>query len=101
MTIRFLATLAIVTAALAATAASGAHAQAGAPAPAPAQSPAQSPPPTQPSSPGPAQSPAPSGDTIYSPGQTRVAPPRVVREVKPGYTAEAVRNRIQGRVRLQ
>src|SRR4051794_1289207 len=63
---------------------------------------AQTPSPAPQQSPGspPAQTPAPAADSVYPIGGT-VAPPRVQREVKPGYTPEAMRNRIQGSVRLQ
>jgi len=69
----------------------GAALRAQTPSPAPQQTPA---------SPPPAQTPAPAADTVYPIGGN-VAPPRVQREVKPGYTPEAMRNRIQGSVRLQ
>jgi TonB family protein len=49
--------------------------------------------------------PAPTPDTapqeVYTPSQARLSPPRIVSTVKPGYTAEAVRARIQGSVRLR
>lgn len=38
---------------------------------------------------------------VYTVGRDRVAPPRVVSEVKPRYTPEAIGNRIQGKVRLR
>lgn len=38
--------------------------------------------------------------TVYDAGTAGVSLPTVVREVKPAYTAEAIRNRIQGAVQL-
>jgi TonB family protein len=63
--------------------------------------PAQAPPTQQPQ----AQTPAPAPGSgapqdVYTIGR-EVAAPRLVSEVKPAYTAEAVRARIQGRVRLR
>lgn len=49
----------------------------------------------------PAQTPAPPADGVYQIGRDRIAPPRVLKEVRPAYTPEAMRNRVQGRVRLQ
>lgn len=37
----------------------------------------------------------------YEPGRNGVTAPRLIREVKPGYTSDAMRARIQGTVRLQ
>lgn len=37
----------------------------------------------------------------YEPGRNGVTGPRLIREVKPGYTSDAMRARIQGTVRLQ
>ena len=51
------------------------------------------------SGPGPGRGSGPGGDG-YRPGNG-VTSPRLVREVKPGYTGEAMRARIQGTVRLQ
>jgi len=69
-----------------------------------AQTPAPAPPTQSPASPSsaqaPAQTPTPNADGVYPIGGA-VAPPRVQREVKPSYTPEAMRNRIQGSVRLQ
>jgi TonB family protein len=93
MTNRRIAAIVIIT-----VAGAGPFARAQAPAPSSAQSPAPSPP----ASPAPApQAPAPPADGVYQLSRDRVAPPRVISEVKPGYTPEAMRNRIQGRVRLQ
>jgi len=44
---------------------------------------------------------APPADGVYQIGRDRIAPPRLLKEVRPGYTPEAMRNRVQGRVRLQ
>lgn len=51
---------------------------------------------------GPAAAQGPSGgqDTVYQPGHD-VTPPKVVRQVKPAYTAEARRAGIQGVVGLE
>jgi TonB family protein len=50
----------------------------------------------------PVQAPAPAAQPdLYVPGRDRVQPPRVVSQVKPVYTAEAMRNRLQGTVRLR
>ena len=48
-------------------------------------------------------SPSPSGQApdVYTIGRNRVTPPKVVTEVRPTYTAEAMRARIQGVVRLR
>jgi len=51
------------------------------------------------SGPGPGRGSGPGGDG-YRPGNG-VTSPRLVREVKPAYTGEAMRARIQGTVRLQ
>jgi TonB family protein len=54
--------------------------------------------------PTPAQTPAPTPGTppdVYTIGRDRVAAPRVVSEVKPAYTPEAIRARIEGVVRLR
>ena len=66
--------------------------------PAPAQSapPAQAPPQT----PAPVAPPAQTQD-IYVVGRDPIAAPRLIKNVKPTYTAEAMRGRIQGRVRLR
>ena len=49
--------------------------------------------------------PTPSGSTtkaitVYDAGSPGVSLPTVLKEVKPAYTAEAIRNRIQGTVLL-
>ncbi len=62
---------------------------------------APSPAPAPPASQAPATPAPPPADTIYQPNVDRIAPPRVLTEVKPAYTPDAMRNRIQGRVRLQ
>src|SRR5436190_5954166 len=64
-----------------------------------AQTPAQPTPPPQP----PPQTTAPAASTqdIYVVGRDPVTAPRLLNNVKPTYTAEAMRHRIQGRVRMR
>jgi TonB family protein len=86
MTTRPLAALAFLLLSLAAS--SVLHAQAS-----PPQAPA-------PQAPAPA-SPTPGQDAPLAVGRDRVVAPRIVSAAKPQYTAEAMRNRIQGSVRLR
>src|SRR5262245_20566523 len=95
MTNRILATV-VVSIALAASAAPRAQT----PAPSPPQSPPQAPPASPPSSQQPAPAPPQTGD-LDQVGRDRVAPPKPTRQVNAGYTPEAIRNRIQGKVRLR
>src|SRR3954468_7937067 len=63
---------------------------------------AQTPPPPAPAPQTPAQpAPTPGQDAPVAVGRDRVVAPRIVSTVKPQYTAEAMRNRIQGSVRLR
>jgi TonB family protein len=103
MTNRLLHKLVVVTLAASAIVAPHARAQApaAAPPPGPESSQAPSPPAAQTPAPSSSQSPTAPADAVYAIGRDRVAPPRVQQEVKPGYTPEAMRNRIQGSVRLQ
>src|SRR3954470_21199296 len=86
MTIRLLAAVGLLAPWLAAS--SVAHAQ---------TSPPQAPAPQAPAQP----SPTPGQDGPLAVGGDRVVAPRVLSEAKPLYTAEAMRNRIQGSVRLR
>src|SRR3954470_12505190 len=63
---------------------------------------AQTPPPPAPAPQTPAQpAPTPGQDAPVAVGRDRVVAPRIVSAAKPQYTAEAMRNRIQGSVRLR
>jgi TonB family protein len=63
---------------------------------------AQTPPPPAPPPQAPAQpSPTPGQDPPLTVGRDRVMAPRLLSSAKPQYTAEAMRNRIQGSVRLR
>jgi TonB family protein len=103
MTTRPLATLVILAAALVATAVPRAQSPPQVPAQAAAQQPPAQQPPAQqpPGTPPPPDAQSPPADTVYAIGRGGVMPPRVQRETRPAYTAGAMRNRIQGRVRLQ